>query len=169
MQTSAMLVRIRPWGSARRLEGRPDCEVRGVVWLRGSGSIRIGRGVRFLADRAPIELFAHRGASLQVDDDVVIEGGVSIEATLSIHVGPRVSIGSFCKLMDNDFHATTGDRTARTQGLPVIVGEDVVLGPRAILLRGAEVGPRAKLPPGAVVSFRVPAGRATDVARRSPR
>ncbi len=156
MSASANLLRFRPWGAALRLESGPDLDVRGVVWLRGGGRIHIGRGVRLLAERAPIELHAHTGSVVRLDDDVVVEGGASIEATVSIHIGARATVGSFCKLMDNDFHAAVGDRHARTPGLPILVGEDVVIGPRAILLRGAEVGSRARVAPGAVVSFRVP-------------
>jgi acetyltransferase-like isoleucine patch superfamily enzyme len=155
-RTNVGWIRLHAFRSGPRISSAGDFEVRGPVWLRGQGTVHIGRGVRLLAERAPIELHAHTGASVHLDEGVVVEGGTSIEATLSIRVGARTTIGPFCKLMDNDFH-TAGDPLTRPAGMPVIVGADVVMGPRAILLRGSEIGPGARIAPGAVVSFRVPA------------
>jgi hypothetical protein len=42
--------------------------------------------------------------------------------------------------------------------LPVIVGEGANVGPRAVLLPGANIGAGASVAPGRVVSFRLPPG-----------
>ena len=152
------LLRFTPLFLAWRVELEGDIEVTGNIWLSGPGRVRIGRGVKLFAHRAPIELCAHEGAELRLDAGVVIEGGASIEATGSVHVGARARVGAFSKIMDNHFHPTVGDRGERPPPVPVVIGQDCVIGPRAILMPGAELGAGARVGPAAVVSFRVPVG-----------
>ena len=82
----------------------------GHVWVPGPGPIRIGRGVRLVGRRAPIELKAHEGGEIVIGDGVLIEDGTSIEATRSVRIGAHARIGPFCKIIDNHFHRTVGDR-----------------------------------------------------------
>src|SRR5258708_39416405 len=89
------LLRFTPLSLAWRVELEGDIEVTGKVWLSGPGRVRIGRGVKLFAHRAPIELCAHERAELRLDAGVVIEGGASIEATGSVHVGARARVGAF--------------------------------------------------------------------------
>ncbi len=154
----ALFWRLRPFGAAWRVEMETDVLVQGIVWVPGCGRVILGRRVRLLGRRAPIELRAHPGARICIEDDVVIEAGASIEATHSIHIGAGAHIGAFCKVIDNNFHRTTGDRTERPEPVPVLIGEGAVVGPRAVLLPGTALGARARVAPGSVVSFRVPAG-----------
>jgi acetyltransferase-like isoleucine patch superfamily enzyme len=104
-------------------------------------------------------LRAHPGGEIHIDDDAVIEGGVSIEATESVYIGPRAHIGAFCKIIDNHFHRVDGDREAWSESVRVVVGPDAVVGPHAILLPGAELGARAWVGAGRVLSSRILAGR----------
>jgi len=113
--------------------------VKGKNWTPGPGRLYIGRGVRLIGEPAPIELRAHEEAEIWIEDGVLIEGGTSIEATRSVRVGARSRIGPFCKILDNHFHAIS-DRRLRPESVPIVIGEDCVLGPRAILLPGAEMG-----------------------------
>jgi acetyltransferase-like isoleucine patch superfamily enzyme len=133
--------------------------VEGTVWLTGPGEVVIGNRVRLLARRAPIELRAHAGGLIRLEDDAVIEAGVSIEATRFVRVGRHARIGPFCKVIDNDFHRTTGDRAQRPDPVPVVVGEGAAVGPRAILLPGTVLGARSMIAAGRVVSSRVPSMR----------
>jgi acetyltransferase-like isoleucine patch superfamily enzyme len=148
-----------PLGAALRVDLGRDVRVEGRVWLPGPGRVRIGNDVRLLATRSTIELRAHEGGEIVLEDGVVIEDGTSIEATSTVRIGARTRIGPFCKIMDNHFHSPTADhRLERPKPVPVIVGPDVVLGPRAVLLPGAEVGANALLGPASVLSFKLPAG-----------
>jgi acetyltransferase-like isoleucine patch superfamily enzyme len=150
--------RFGPLGAALRLDLGRDVRVEGRVWLPGPGRVRIGNRVRLVATRSAIELRAHERGEIVLEDGVVIEDGTSIEATSSVRIGARTRIGPFCKIMDNHFHSPTGDhRLERPVPVPVIVGADVILGPRAVLLPGAEVGAGALLGPASVLSFKLPA------------
>jgi len=150
---------FRPLGAAFRIDVAADADIEGTVWVKGSGRVHIGSGVRLLARRAPIELRAHRGALIWIARGAVIESGASIEATTSVHVGEGVRIEAFSKIIDNHFHRATGDRSQRPDGVPIVIGDEATVGLHAILLPGASLGPRARVAPRHVVSFHVPADR----------
>ena len=104
------------------------------VWSPGPGRVRIGRGVRFVGRRAAIELRAHEGGEITIEDGVLIEYGTSIEATCSVRIGAGARIGPFCKIIDNHFHRTVGDRYDRPEPVSVSIGEGAIMGPRAVIL-----------------------------------
>lgn len=155
VRVASRYLRFQPWLAAYRLE-LGDAYVEGRVWLPGSGRVRIGHGVRLIGRRAAIELRAHRGAEIVIEDGALIEDGASIEATSSVRIGARARIGPFCKIIDNHFHRTTGDRFERPTAVPVVVGSDAKVGAHAVLLPGTEIGAGACVGPACVVSFRLP-------------
>lgn len=151
-------LRFRPLGVALRVEVGERLEVRGRVWLPGPGRVRIGRGVVLVGRRAPIELRAHEGGEIVIGDGVLIEDGASVEATRSVVIGPGARLGPFCKVIDNNFHQTRGDRFERPEPIPVAIGANAIVGPRAVLLPGADLGAGAVLGPAQVLSSRLPPG-----------
>lgn len=155
---ASALLHIKPPFAARHLEVAGRLDVSGHVWVPGTGRIRIGRGVRFVGRRAAIELRAYEEGEIIIDDGALIEDGTSIEATRLVHIGARAWIGPFCKIIDNHFHRTVGDRSERPEPVPVVIGERAIVGPRAVILPGAGLGAGARLGPAQVLSFRLPAG-----------
>ena len=147
-----------PLLGAWRLEQDGDLDVEGHLWVPGPGRIRIGRGVRLVGRRAAIELKAHEGGEIFLGDGVVIEDGTSIEATRSVRIGARARIGPFCKIIDNHFHKTVGDRYVRPEAVAIVIGEGAIVGPRAMILPGGGLGDGAWLGPGQVLSFCLAAG-----------
>jgi acetyltransferase-like isoleucine patch superfamily enzyme len=141
----------------RRAEGGRDVVVRGGLWIRGPGRIEIGDRVVLDGATAPIELHVGPGAVISLRDDVYIGGGTSIEAQRAVTIGPRSRLGRFSKIIDNHFHNAAGKRSERPPSVPVVVEEDVELGPRAILLPGAHVGKGTRVVAGSVITRRVPA------------
>jgi carbonic anhydrase/acetyltransferase-like protein (isoleucine patch superfamily) len=139
--------------------------VTGRVWIHGGGTIRLGARVCLDARTAPIELHAGEGGVLAIGDDVVVEGGASLEAMASVAIGDRVRVGAFAKILDNSFHPLQGDRHVRPASDPVVVEAGAEIGRRAILLPGARVAPGERVRPGQVV--RRPLGAAA--ARPPPR
>ena len=148
------LTRLRPLTAVFRVEIGPEVEIEGRVWMPGIGRVHLGRGVRRRGRLAPIELRAHDGAEIRLGDGVVVEAGASIEATQRVEVGARTSIGAFAKVIDNHYHRTVGDRNERPAPTPITIGEDAVVGPRAILLPGARVCARAVVRAGQVLAGR---------------
>ena len=160
---AARLLKIKPLAGAWRVDVDGELDVDGRLWLPGVGRVRVGRGVRFVGRRAPVELRAHEGGEIVIEDGAVIEDGTSIEATRSVRIGARARIGPFCKIIDNHFHNAVGDRFVRPDSEPVVIGADAVLGPRAVVLPGGEMGAGATLGAGCVLSFRLAAG--TNLAK----
>ncbi len=130
--------------------------VQGKVVLVGTGVRRIGARVTFLASTVPIELNSEPGGTLIIGDDVVIEGGVSLWAKTSVTIGNRVRIGAFCQVMDDNFHVPGQDRDVRPPSQPVVIEDDVVLGPYSILIAGAYVARDSVVHSRTVVTRRLP-------------
>ena len=94
------------------------------------------------------------GARLEIGDDVGVSGCV-ISAAKSIKIGNRVMIGSGALIMDSDYHPLNpiDRRFASTKGkcLPVVIGDDVFIGARAVITKGVTIGEAAVIAAGAVV------------------
>ncbi len=145
-------------GAKGRVKLASDTVVVGRILAPGKGLVRVGAGVRLDASQAPILLMAFAGAEIILEDGVVIESGVSIEAVRSVRIGARSHIGAFSMILDNSFHQLEGDRKMRPESHPVVLEEDVLIGPHSILLPGAQVGRGTRLGPCTVLSHRTPPG-----------
>ena len=149
---------------ASRLELRlhatlgPDVVVMGRIWLRGGGEIIVGARTILDGRSNPIELNCAEGAVLRIGEDVIVEGGCSIEARRSVTIGSGARLRAFAKIIDNHFHQVRGDRHSAPDSAPVVIEEDVEIGRRAIVLPGAHIGRGATLCAGAVVTRRIPPG-----------
>jgi acetyltransferase-like isoleucine patch superfamily enzyme len=144
-----------PWKLQRCAQVGRGVLVLGRVWVRGKGKVKLGDGVVLDGRFQPIELHAlEPTAEIVLGDDVWVDGGVSIEAVVSVRVGARTRIGTFAKVIDNHFHPLLGNRHARPPSLPVTIGEDADIGPRAILLAGAQIGDGGGVGPAAVITRR---------------
>jgi acetyltransferase-like isoleucine patch superfamily enzyme len=130
----------------------------GNVWFPEEGEVWLGDRVVLDAREAPIELRAGAGSTLMIGDDTYIGGGTAIELRGSVKIGARVSIGPYCKMLDNDMHQFTGTRHDSPGSTPIVIEDDVTLGERTILLPGAYIGARATVEPGTVVKRRIAAG-----------
>jgi acetyltransferase-like isoleucine patch superfamily enzyme len=151
LATRLKLLRCARVGTGTRVYGR--------VWIHGAGDVTLGARVVLDGRTVPIELHADLpGSRIIIGDDVVIEGGASLEAQESIVVGHRCHLGSFVKVMDNHFHPLRGNRHQRPQSTAVRIEDDVVVEARAILLPGAHLQRACRVCLGAVVSRRVPEG-----------
>jgi len=142
----------------------PGARADGRVWIHGEGRVVIGKGVLLDGTRTPIELHPERGAEIVLGDDVIVEGGTSIEATHSVRIGARTHIGVFCKIMDSNLHSLD-NLYERPEAKALVVEEDVRLGDHVILTAGARVGK------GAVVEPRTVLGRLVEpgvVVRGNP-
>ncbi|MCC7053609.1 MAG: hypothetical protein IT355_10090 [Gemmatimonadaceae bacterium] len=136
------------------------------MWIHGDGHVILGNRVILDASAAPIELFPWAGAEIVIGDDCVLEGGTSIEATRSIRIGSGARIGSFARIMDSHFHALVGDRHVRPEPQPVVLEDDVQLGPRCVVLAGSRIACGARITAATVV--RRPSRRQAPATTRTP-
>lgn len=126
----------------------------GGVVISGGGRVIIGDRVRLEARSCPVELHAFPGAEIRIGNDVLIEAGVSIEAKQSVHIGDHCALGRFSKILDNNFHPLRGNRHDRPSSEPVIVEDDVELGPMTVILPGVVVPRGSAVGAGKVLSRR---------------
>jgi len=128
-----------------------DARLEGRVWIHGGGRVEIRDGARVEGGEVPVELHAEPGGEIVIGPGAVVGGGTSIEATARVLVGENARLGRYCKVLDNSFHETSGDRNQRPPSQPVEIGAGAVVGERAILLPGARVKPGQNVTAGAVV------------------
>jgi len=103
------------------------------------------------------------GVRLQVypQGRLVIGDGTYLHMNTKIFVQQEVRIGYNCMIsweviiMDTDHHSIEGGPTIAK---PVIIGDKVWIGCRAIILKGVHIGDRAIIGAGAIVTHDVPPG-----------
>jgi acetyltransferase-like isoleucine patch superfamily enzyme len=103
------------------------------------------------------------GSRLRIGNGVGISGSTLVAHT-SITIGNRVLVGAGVMIIDTDFHPLNpqqraAHQTAGAGSRPIMIGDDVFIGARAIILKGVTIGDGAVVGAGAVV--------ASDVAGRS--
>lgn len=104
---------------------------------------------------------SYPGSCLIIGDNVGISG-CSICARKSIKIGNNVLLGSGCLITDSDAHpidwqVRRESREDQVRCAPVIIGDDVFIGARSIILKGVKIGDRSVIGAGSVVVKNVPA------------
>ena len=112
-----------------------------------------------------VQLFSHHARSifttfehgrLLIGDRAFINYGVDIAATGLVSIGADCLIGTHVSIIDNDFHGLV-DRHETPSPRPVVIGDNVWIGNRAIILPGVTIGEGAVVGAGSVVTRDVPA------------
>jgi len=135
-------------GRLPRVYGRPH--------ITNLGAIIIGDKFQLFSTTVPSEMVAYAGGRIEIGDRVFINYGASISAHQEIRIGDGSQLGSYACLMDNDYHRVE-DRNADGESKPIILGRNVWLGVRVIVLKGVRIGDNAVIGAGSVVTHDVPA------------
>lgn len=136
-------------------------------------SIRLGArvvlnanmGKNTLEARGPVVLRTFRtNAELLIGNDSGMTS-CTISAGRSIKIGERVLVGGGVLITDSDHHVVDLSERRRFAGLPsissdrpVVIGDDVFIGARSIILKGVTIGKGTVIGAGSVVSQSIPAG-----------
>jgi acetyltransferase-like isoleucine patch superfamily enzyme len=101
-----------------------------------------------------VRLEVYEGAILTIGNGTYINRNATIVVAESVRIGQRVKIGWDVVIMDTDLHGHSG-RPACAK--PVVIGDGVWIGCRALILKGVHVGDGAIIAAGAIVTKDVPA------------
>ena len=135
-------------GRLPRVYGRPR--------ITNLGEIVIGDKVRLFSTTVTSEMVAHPGGRLEIGSSVFINYGASLSAHQLVRIGDGCQLGSYACLMDNDYHSVE-DRERPGESAPIVLGRNVWLGIRVIVLKGVTIGDNAVIGAGSVVTRDIPA------------
>lgn len=135
-------------GRLPRVYGRPR--------ITNLGEIVIGEKFRFFSNTVPSEMVSYPGGRLEIGSNVFINYGASISAHQLVRIGDGSQLGSYACLMDNDYHSVE-DRSQPGESRPIVLGKNVWLGVRVVVLKGVSIGDNAVIGAGSVVTKDIPA------------
>lgn len=96
-----------------------------------------------------VRLECWRGARIKIGDGTYMNRNTEIVAARSVRIGRDCKIGRDVLVMDTDQHALPGRELAVA---PVLIGDRVWIGARAIILKGVTIGHDAVVAAGAIVT-----------------
>jgi acetyltransferase-like isoleucine patch superfamily enzyme len=135
-------------GRLPRVYGRPR--------ITNLGEIVIGDKFLFFSNTVTSEMVAYPGGRIEIGSGVFINYGASLSAHQLVRLGDGCQLGSYACLMDNDYHRVE-DRSKPGESRPIILGRNVWLGVRVIVLKGVTIGENAVIGAGSVVTKDIPA------------
>jgi len=147
-------------GSNFRCDGIPLIRMQrpGAITIGDNVSINTRRGSNMagIMQRTTLQCIGH--GTIVLHDRSGISGAV-LSSRQSISIGKRSLLGVNARVYDHDFHSIAPEhRTDRKLDSsmvkinPVVIGEDVLIGANAILLKGTYIGDRSVVGAGSVVT-----------------
>ena len=133
--------------------GQGKIEFNGKVTLGWFPSPYFFSGYIYIEARNPASL-------IQIEDGVAISNNsFLISDGAGIVIGKRSMLGTYCQIIDSDFHDLHPDRRADGQAKmgKVVIGENVLIGSNTKILKGVRIGDNAVIANGSVVTRSVPA------------
>jgi maltose O-acetyltransferase len=141
----------------RRAQLGPRIRVEGHPVVTARGEMIVADRVQLYSTNAKLELMVDYGARLEVGSRTLINFGTSISAYEHVSIGANCHIGPFCIVTDNNLHELDPERRlVRPPSQPVIIGDNVWLGARVLVLPGVTIGQDAAVGAGSVVTHDVP-------------
>ena len=134
----------------------PWTRVVGRVSINNHGTMIVGERVQFISHHARSVFTTWEHGRLVIGDRAFINYGVDIAATGLVAIGADCLIGTHVSIIDNAFHDVV-DRQQVPAPRPVVIGDNVWIGNRAIILPGVTIGEGAVVGAGSVVTRDVPA------------
>lgn len=118
--------------------------------LQGGARLKLGRRVHLYDDVRLV--FEDPDAEIEIGDHTAINRRTEIHARDEVRIGARCGIGIDVTIMDTNFHEIEGVETTA----PTVIGDDVWIGSKVIVMRGVTVGDGAVIGAGALVTSDVP-------------
>ena len=119
--------------------------------ISNKGRIEVGN----CAFYAGVRIECWEGAEVHIGTGTYLNRGVEIVAAQYVAIGRDCKIARDVIIMDTDQHALP---TGELRVQPVVIGDRVWIGARAMILKGVTIGNDAVIGAGSVVTKDVPAG-----------
>ena len=119
---------------------------------------RVSLGERFVAEDAVYLKIVSDNASLEFGDHVFIGRGTKFDVINKVSVGDHTVIAPDCFITDHN-HGVAPESPIDQQpcrAKPVVIGKDVWLGTKVVVVAGVKIGDGAVVGAGAVVTHDVP-------------
>ena len=161
---------VRFWGNnvhhkKFRTHGTPFVSVAigGKCTIGENFSMNNGAKGNPIGNFEPCTFFVDKGAHLVIGNNVGISQAALV-CHISISLGNNVKIGGGAAIYDTDFHSL--DPQIRNNAaldminkvkMPVVIGNNVFIGARSIILKGVSIGENAIVGAGSVVTKSIPA------------
>jgi maltose O-acetyltransferase len=115
-------------------------------------SFRLGNGEIMLQPRTV-------DAEILIGQDTIFNNNTAVCAVKSIRVGNNCRIGDCVSIMDADFHEINPATRDSSAGVvkPVNIGDNVWIGSRVMILKGASIGDNSVIAAMSVVTSAIPA------------
>jgi maltose O-acetyltransferase len=132
----------------------------------GQGTLLIGDGNKFgypLAfhlGNGRIQLQARTpDAEIVIGENNWFNNNVSLYALQSVRIGNNCLVGELVSIMDADFHEIEPATRNRSAGVvkPVVIGNNVWIGNRTMILKGAKIGDNSVIGTMSLVTGEIPA------------
>ncbi|MGZ3599346.1 MAG: acyltransferase [Ktedonobacterales bacterium] len=130
-----------------RVAGRP--------LVQNAGTLIISERTIIQSTTVRSEFVVHPGGHLEIGPRTWIHYGCSIGAHELVRIGADCHLGPYTNIIDNTYHDIE-DHLVTPPSRPVIIGDNVWIGTRVIILPGVTIGDRAVIGAGAVVTKDVP-------------
>lgn len=133
-----------------------------IPLILGNGRIEIGNDVRLGAPMTWDVGFDVGEAEIMIEDGVQINYRNIISSAGSVRIGQDTLIAGEVAIFDNPSHPLdpearrAGARFSASEVRPVVIGRNVWIGLRAIILRGVTIGDNSVVAAGSVVTKSVP-------------
>jgi acetyltransferase-like isoleucine patch superfamily enzyme len=163
LQTKLLLLLLGcPYGRHLRVDGHV------IIRVGRRGAIRLGQNVT-LYSRTGSNLVGRTNPTILhcLGDGHITFGDNSgcsfavLSSKSSIRIGNHAKIGGNARIYDHDYHAldylsrrspVTDNAACKTA--PVVIGDDILIGANAIILKGVAIGDRSIIGAGSVVSLK---------------
>jgi acetyltransferase-like isoleucine patch superfamily enzyme len=153
---AAAVVRAQ-WHLRSATEVARTVRLRGHPVIKNRGTMIVRDRVRLVSTVATLELATEPGGVLDIGEGTFINYGCSLAASSRVEIGPECQIGTYCIVMDNDFHRLEPERRLeRPESKPIVLGANVWLAARVIVTAGVTIGEGSVVGAGSVVTQDVP-------------
>ncbi|MFF1574407.1 acyltransferase [Leifsonia sp. NPDC058292] len=138
------------------LRGHPGARIAAGVRMSGPGTYALDRGS---AIRKGARLWVGEGATLRLARGSAIGARCTVNVESGVTLGAGTQVSWDAQLLDTDFHRITApDGSVRAHTAPIVIGEHVLIGTGALVLKGVVLGDGAVVAAGSVVTRSVAAG-----------